>query len=146
MAATFSGDVATTRGRRDSWRGAHVSSSGGAKSESGSATSTSPLGLAMALSPLAPSTAAISTSTTIQHGATGGRGIHTSRWRRSCRPHVLVREVGGSTTAASLVVAWSPERKGDRVSALSQLGWVVSSLTYDAKVDLSHILSQGYLV
>uniref|UniRef100_A0A0E0P6M6 Uncharacterized protein n=1 Tax=Oryza rufipogon TaxID=4529 RepID=A0A0E0P6M6_ORYRU len=55
-------------------------------------------------------------------GATGGCGIHVSQWRRLCRPHVLVREVGGSTTAASLLAVWSPERKGDRVSALSQLG------------------------
>uniref|UniRef100_A0A0D3FTL8 Uncharacterized protein n=1 Tax=Oryza barthii TaxID=65489 RepID=A0A0D3FTL8_9ORYZ len=55
-------------------------------------------------------------------GATGRCGIHVSQWRRSCQPHVLVREVGGSTTAASLLAVWSPERKGDRVSALSQLG------------------------
>uniref|UniRef100_A0A0E0DBW7 Uncharacterized protein n=1 Tax=Oryza meridionalis TaxID=40149 RepID=A0A0E0DBW7_9ORYZ len=85
MAAIFSGDAATMRGRRDSWRGAHVSSSGGAKSGSGSATSTSPLGLAMAPSPLAPSTAAISTSTAIQHGGGARTGDGWSRaWRRAC--------------------------------------------------------------
>jgi hypothetical protein len=59
--------------------------------------------------------------------ATGGRGTRASRWRRLRRVHTLVREARGSITAASFLAAWPREEQEDRVSVLSQLGWLVWS-------------------